>query len=71
MHALLKNDIDVQKIAEFISKDRKAQEVYKIITIVALINGAIALVPGQMGIGVVLCRCLEAYMAFEISKTVK
>ena len=23
-----------------------------------------------MGVGVILCRCLEAYMAYEISKTV-
>ena len=67
---IYQDDIDVQKIVEFVTKDRKAQEVYKVITIIALINGAIALVPGQMGIGVILCRCLEAYMAYEISKTV-
>ena len=70
LKSLVMDDIDVQKIAEFVTKDRKAQEVYKIITIIALINGAIALVPGQMGVGVILCRCLEAYMAYEISKTV-
>ena len=50
------DDIDVQKISEFVTKNRKEQQVYKIITIVALINGAIAFVPGQMGIGVVVCR---------------
>jgi len=70
LKTLVMDDIDVQKIAEFVSKDRKAQEVYKIITIVALINGAIAAVPGQMLVGVWLCRVLEAYMAFEISKTI-
>ena len=64
------SDIDVQKISEFMTKDRKAQEVYKMITIIALINGAIAAVPGQMLVGVWICRVLEAYMAFEIAKTV-
>ena len=37
------DDIDVQKISEFMTKDRKSQEVYKMITIIALINGAIVL----------------------------
>ena len=70
LKTLVMDDIDVQKISEFVTKNRKEQQVYKIITIVALINGAIAFVPGQMGIGVVVCRALEAYMAYEISKTV-
>ena len=70
LKTLVTDDIDVQKIAEFVTKNRKEQQVYKIITTIALINGAIAFIPGQMGIGVVICRCLEAYMAFEISKTV-
>ena len=47
------DDIDVQKIAEFVT-GLKAQEVYKIKIIIALINGVIALVPGQMGAGVTL-----------------
>ena len=70
LKTLVMDDIDVQKISEFVTKNRKEQQVYKIITTVALINGAIAFVPGQMGIGVVVCRALEAYMAYEISKTV-
>ena len=70
LKTLVTDDIDVQKIAEFVTKNRKEQQVYKIITTIALINGAIAFVPGQMGIGIVICRGLEAYMAFEISKTV-
>ena len=64
------DDIDIPKIVKSVSKNRKEQEVYKIITIIAMINGAIPFVPGQMGIGVVICRGLEAYMAFEISKTI-
>ena len=70
LKTLVMDDIDVQKISEFMTKDRKAQEVYKMITIIALINGAIAAVPGQMLVGVWICRVLEAYMAFEIAKTV-
>jgi len=70
LKTLVMDDIDVQKIAEFMTKDRKSQEVYKMITIIALINGAIAAVPGQMAVGVWICRVLEAYMAFEIAKIV-
>ena len=70
LKTLVTDDINIQKIVEFVAKNRKEQQVYKIITTIALINGAIAFVPGQMGIGVVICRGLEAYMAFEISKTV-
>ena len=62
----------LDKIAKFVSKTRKEEQVYKIIiTSIALINGAIAFVPGQMGIGMIaICRALEAYMAYEIAKTV-
>ena len=70
LKTLVMDDIDIPKIVEFVTKNRKEQQVYTIITTIALINGAIAFVPGQMGIGVVICRGLEAYMAFEISKTV-
>ena len=70
LKTLIVDDIDLDKITEFVAKSRKEGQVYKIITIVALINGAIAFVPGQMGIGVAICRALEAYMAYEIAKTV-
>ena len=70
LKTLVTDDINIQKIVEFVAKNRKEQQVYKIITTVALINGAIAFVPGQMTVGVFICRGLEAYMAFEISKTV-
>ena len=70
LKTLIIDDIDIDKITKFISKNRKEEQVYKIITIIALINGAIAFVPGQMGIGVAICRALEAYMAYEIAKTV-
>jgi len=70
LKTLIIDDIDIDKIAKFVSKTRKEEQVYRIITIIALINGAIAFVPGQMGIGVAICRALEAYMAYEIAKTV-
>src|SRR6056300_1242007 len=70
LKTLIVDDIDIDKITKFISKNRKEEQVYKIITIIALINAAIAFVPGQMGIGVAICRALEAYMAYEIAKTV-
>ena len=70
LKTLIVDDIDIDKIAKFVSKTRKEEQVYKIITIIALINGAIAFVPGQMLIGVAICRALEAYMAYEIAKTV-
>lgn len=70
LKTLIIDDIDIDKITKFVSKSRKEEQVYKIITIIALINGAIAFVPGQMGIGVAICRALEAYMAYEIAKTV-
>ena len=70
LKTLILDDIDIGKITKFVSKNRKEEQVYKIISIIALINGAIAFVPGQMGIGVAICRALEAYMAYEIAKTV-
>ncbi|WP_262588999.1 hypothetical protein [Candidatus Pelagibacter communis] len=70
LKTLILDDIDIDKITKFVSKNRKEEQVYKIITIIALINGAIAFVPGQMGIGVAICRALEGYMAYEIAKTV-
>ena len=70
LKTLIVDDIDLDKITNFVAKTRKEEQVYKIITIIALINGAIAFVPGQMGIGVAICRALEAYMAYEIAKTV-
>ena len=70
LKTLILDDIDIDKITKFISKNRREEQVYKIITIIALINGAIAFVPGQMGIGVAICRALEGYMAYEIAKTV-
>jgi len=70
LKTLIVDDIDIDKITKFVSKTRKEEQVYKIITIIALINGAIAFVPGQMGIGIAICRALEAYMAYEIAKTV-
>ena len=70
LKTLIVDDIDLDKITKFIAKTRKEEKVYKIITIIALINGAIAAVPGKMTIGVVICWALEAYMAYEIAKTV-
>ena len=70
LKTLIVDDIDLDKIAKFVSKTRKEEQVYKIITSIALINGSIAFVPGQMGIGIIVCRALEAYMAYEIAKTV-
>ena len=68
---LIRDDIEINKIVGFVSKTRKEEKVYEIITIISLIIGAIALVPGQMGpYGVGMCRALEFYMAFEIAKTV-
>ena len=71
LKTLIIDDIEIDKITKFVSKTRKEEQVYQIITVVSIIVGAIAFVPGQMGpAGIYVCRALEAYMAFEIAKTV-
>ena len=68
---LIIDDIEIDKITKFISKTRKEEQVFQIICIASIINGAIAFVPGQMGPpGIAICRAVEAYMAFEIAKSV-
>jgi hypothetical protein len=47
LKTLIVDDIDLDKITKFVAKTRKEEQVYKIITIIALINGAIAAVPGK------------------------
>ena len=44
LKTLIVDDIDLDKITDFVAKTRKEEQVYKIITIIALINGAIAFV---------------------------
>ena len=71
LKTLIIDDIEIDKITKFISKTRKEEQVYQIISVTAIMVGAIALVPGQMGpAGIYTCRAVEAYMAYEIAKTV-
>ena len=71
LKTLIIDDIEIDKITKFISKTRKEEQVYQIISVTAIIVGAIAFVPGQMGpAGIYTCRAVEAYMAYEIAKTV-
>ena len=71
LKTLIIDDIEIDKISKFVARTRKEEQVYQIITVVSIIVGAIAFVPGQMGpAGIYVCRTLEAYMAFEIAKTV-
>ena len=49
LKTLIIDDIEIDKITKFISKTRKERQVYQIITVVSIIVGAIAFVPGQMG----------------------
>ena len=44
LKTLVMDDIDVQKIAEFMTKDRKSQEVYKMITIIELLIAIIMII---------------------------
>ncbi len=43
-------------------------DIYSVITEVAIINAILAGLPGQMGVGVTVSMALEAWMAFSIAK---
>lgn len=46
------------------------QDIYAIITQVAIINAVLAGLPGQMGVGIYVSMALEAWMAYAIAKHV-
>ena len=48
----------------------KDEQVYAIITQVALANAVLAGLPGKLGIGVIICIALEFYMALSIARRI-
>ena len=44
------------------------QEIYVVITQVAIINAVLAGLPGKMGVGVYVVMALEGWMAYKIAK---